>query len=292
MRIGIVGCGRLGGSLLHALQSKKIELSGICTRGKLAEVLRQSDPAVQFYASPWELVKASDAVFLTVQNANLSAAAMELADFAGRERQTLNGKCIFHCSGATGLSVLAALQKLGAEVGSWHPLQTFADGYGSWQNIYVALDGSEVACRVGEKLAAALGAFTFHVPEAERTRYHAAACLTSNYAVTLLAEAQGLLSTWTKTPQEALKALLPLLEGTVANLKRVQAAEEALTGPIARGDAAIVRAHIQALPPKLKGLYKSLGRRTLQLAVKQGSIDEQQCGALEQILNDVDGENV
>lgn len=286
MRIGIIGVGRAGGSLLHALQEKAAILSGVCGLVEQEESFRQKESGIEFFIEPLELVRNSEVIFLTVQDEQIADVAKGLVQAVEQEGIAWSEKTFFHCSGATELEALQPLAKMGATIGSWHPLQSFVSQYGSFQNVYVALDGLERACQIGEYIADILGCVTFRVPSRERTRYHAAACLTSNYVVTLLAEAQGLLAEWTQTPGEALQALVPLLEGTVANLKKVELATEALSGPIARGDFITVQAHIQSLPPDLLPLYKSLGLKTLELVRKSGNIEATQYQKIKTILQE------
>jgi len=71
---------------------------------------------------------------------------------------------------------------------------------------------------------------------------------------------------------EALRALLPLVRGTLRNLERV-GLPGALTGPVARGDAETVRMHRRALreaDTALDALYAALGRHALRMAVERG----------------------
>jgi predicted short-subunit dehydrogenase-like oxidoreductase (DUF2520 family) len=64
---------------------------------------------------------------------------------------------------------------------------------------------------------------------------------------------------------------------------------DALTGPIARGDAQAVRMHLDAmrdLDPALRALYVAAGRWTLQLARKKGSLTDDQAREVEDVLRD------
>lgn len=67
---------------------------------------------------------------------------------------------------------------------------------------------------------------------------------------------------------------LPLIEGTLENLKRTSP-ERALTGPIARGDVLTVRKHLDALrqsAPHLLPVYASLSTEVVRVAVRGGQI--------------------
>lgn len=282
MKIGIIGAGKVGGAFCLGLTAAGFQVCGLTA----ASVATAQAAAVKFkkpvFATNRELVAASGVLLLTVPDRLIAGVAQKVADSAGG---TLAGKIFYHCSGSLGLEVLAPLAELGAQIGSLHPLQSFADSTASLRDIYLAIDGSPAAQAWGEKAAMQLGAHAFHVPAAERKAYHAAACFASNYVVTALAVAQGLMSKWTPSPQAAMAALLPLFAGTVQNLLQVQEAREALTGPIARGDVGTVAAHLAVLPAAELALYRALGQATVRLAVANGTINESQAALLEEVLN-------
>ena len=67
--------------------------------------------------------------------------------------------------------------------------------------------------------------------------------------------------------EEVLKAMLPLMNSVLDNLKS-QSPAEALTGPIQRGDTETLSVHLQLLRDNdaLLSIYKDLGLLTLELA--------------------------
>jgi predicted short-subunit dehydrogenase-like oxidoreductase (DUF2520 family) len=74
--------------------------------------------------------------------------------------------------------------------------------------------------------------------------------------------------------REALKAILPLIKGTLQNIETL-GIPDALTGPIMRGDAETVRNHLDAMQertPELLVLYKALARQTITVAREKGSL--------------------
>ncbi len=68
---------------------------------------------------------------------------------------------------------------------------------------------------------------------------------------------------------DAWLAVRPLVEGTLENLA-AQPPMAALTGPVARGDEATIRRHLDALTQDDAALYRVLGRAALELAQKRG----------------------
>jgi predicted short-subunit dehydrogenase-like oxidoreductase (DUF2520 family) len=78
--------------------------------------------------------------------------------------------------------------------------------------------------------------------------------------------------------------LFPLLQGTLHNVKELNTAA-ALTGPLARGDAASVKAHLEAIErwPRYADVYRKLSLLGLEMAKKKG-LKAQKLGALKDQL--------
>jgi predicted short-subunit dehydrogenase-like oxidoreductase (DUF2520 family) len=116
------------------------------------------------------------------------------------------------------------------------------------------------------------------------------AVLASNYLVALLDLAASLWAEWGATPEDGLRALLPLVRGTIENIDAL-GIPAALTGPIARGDAGTVERHFAALrtlAPHVMPVYKELGLRTVSVALAKGTIDSKQARRLEEALRSAD----
>ncbi|MHC1715008.1 MAG: Rossmann-like and DUF2520 domain-containing protein [Acidaminococcaceae bacterium] len=286
MRIGIIGAGKVGGALCKSLREAGVNVVGLTAGTEPDTLAAAAKFQVKGFASNEELAANSDVLFLTVPDRLVGEVAAELTQaFSNRsDAKSLQGKTFFHCSGSLGLEELQLLAELGADIGSLHPLQSFASADVSFQGIYMAVDGMPNAQEAGQAIAELLGAQIFVVPAAERKAYHAAACFASNYVVAAMAVAQELMSKWTPTPEAGLAALLALFDGTARNLHQSKLAREALTGPIARGDINTVKAHLAVLPPKIAEVYKALGKETICLARANGTIDARQAEALASAL--------
>ncbi len=277
MRIGIIGGGRVG-SCLAAYFADAGLLEGITASS--AEHSRQ---LAALYGLPvmtnLGLWQAADVLLIAVPDRLVAVVAADLAAKAGPAP-----KVVLHVSGSLGLKPLEPLQALGAHIGSLHPLQSFAGGKTQLAGVYMALDGDETAQASGKELVRLLGGHAFSVPAGERAAYHAAACICSNYAVTVQALAQQLMTRWTGDSESAWKALLPLFEGTSTNLRSAANPQIVLTGPIGRGDTQTVAQHLAVLPLNLQDVYRSLGLATTQLAEGNGTIDSSTAQALRCLL--------
>ncbi|HVH62130.1 MAG TPA: DUF2520 domain-containing protein, partial [Candidatus Dormibacteraeota bacterium] len=160
-------------------------------------------------------------------------------------------------------------------VGSFHPLQSFPSPQtpAAFHGITVGIDAntSGLERRLGE-LARDIGARPRHVGERERKLYHAAAVIASNHVVALISEAVRVLEAAGWQEQEAEQALVPLVQGTLANIRQ-SGVTSALTGPVRRGDVDTVRRHLQALgdlPVEVGELYRMLGLVALGIAEEAG----------------------
>ena len=221
--IAIVGAGRLGTALAAAL-------------GASSPLGRGANP------------RGASAVLLCVPDSEIAAAAAAVEP----------GPLVGHCSGATGLEVLAP-----HEAFSLHPLMTVPAGAppGVLAGAGCAIDGSTPrALVVAEVLAERLGLRATRVADEDRAAYHAAASIASNFLVTLEGAAERLAAT--AGVERAL--LAPLVRAAVENWA-ARGAEEALTGPIARGDEETVarqRAAVEERTPELLPLFDALADAT------------------------------
>jgi predicted short-subunit dehydrogenase-like oxidoreductase (DUF2520 family) len=161
---------------------------------------------------------------------------------------------VIHLSGARGLDALAAIS---SRVGALHPLQTLPNvdlGVARLAGSWCAVAG-DPQVRV---LAKQLGLQAVEVSDADRARYHAAACIASNHLVALFDQVA-------RVAPVPLEALLPLIRATLDNVADLGAAG-ALTGPVSRGDVETVRAHLDALPESDRDAYRALARVAYELA--------------------------
>jgi predicted short-subunit dehydrogenase-like oxidoreductase (DUF2520 family) len=208
-----------------------------------------------------ELVEACDLVLLAAPD---DALAPLIAALPWRA-----GQAAVHCSGALGLQVLEPARAAGALCGCMHPLQSFPERFGAPERFHGVVCGVEADGALGARLEALctqLGARSVRLEGIDRARYHAAAVLASNYVVALHAAAA---EAWTLAglPEGlAREALAPLTQGVAENIGRLPL-ERALTGPIARGDAATVARQLAALAqrPALQAVYRRLGAALLAL---------------------------
>src|SRR5207302_1770328 len=186
-----------------------------------------------------------DVVILAVRDDAIRPLAHMLHD-----RQAIRSThVVLHLSGVLGQEALGPLDTTRAALGSLHPLQTISDPAqapdrlrGAW----AAVEGMPRAVEAAERIAGDVGLRPFRLTAKAKAVYHAGAVFASNYFVVVEAVAQRLLRRAGLSDEESWQALRPLVEGTLENLGR-QGPLAALTGPVARGDAATIRRHVEAL---------------------------------------------
>jgi predicted short-subunit dehydrogenase-like oxidoreductase (DUF2520 family) len=194
----------------------------------------------------------ADVVLLCVPDAEIAAAARAISSRPGLR--------VGHCSGATGLDVLAPHEAFGL-----HPLMTVVHGPAAFAGAGCAVAGTtDTAMRTARTLAHALDMRPFAIADEDRAAYHAAASIASNFLTTIEGAAERLAAT-AGVPREA---LVPLVRAAVDNWAAL-GARAALTGPIVRGDEAVVerqRAAVAGRTPELADLFDALAAATRDLA--------------------------
>jgi predicted short-subunit dehydrogenase-like oxidoreductase (DUF2520 family) len=271
LAVGVVSAGRVGAVLGAALARAGHTIaaaSGVSDESvRRAEDLLPDAPLLP----PDEVVARADLVLLALPDDALPGMVRGLAA-AGALRA---GQIVVHTCGAHGIDVLAPATEHGALPLALHPVMTFTGRAEDLERVatccfgVTAADGDETACSVGEALVVEMGAEPVRVPEAARPLYHTALAHGANHLVTLVAEAADLLRRAGVGNPE--RMLGPLLSAALDNALRH--GDRALTGPVARGDAGTVLAHLRVLaeqaPDMLPG-YRALAARTASRAAHAG----------------------
>ncbi|RPI46520.1 MAG: DUF2520 domain-containing protein, partial [Betaproteobacteria bacterium] len=263
--LNIVGCGRAGRTFArvfaqsHAFLVQDLHDVNFAAARSCAQFADAGRPVRHLE----DLQPAQVWLIATPDDAIVDAAAALVT-----EGRIAPGNVVIHLSGATPSVDMAAVVEIGAHAGSVHPLKTFADpGYaaGSFTGTYVALEGDKKALKVMRVALRKIGARVFEIEPQNKALYHAGSVMVCNYLTALLAaglrcyEAAGI------KLETAYALMEPLVRETVENVFRVGTVR-ALTGPIARGDDAVVARQLQrvgALDRNLGALYRELGRVAL-----------------------------
>ena len=263
--LSFIGAGRAASALAVAARRSGCHVAAIY--GRNAERARALAEAVDACAVS-SVFGAATAADLTViaapDSAVRSVAATLAASGAG-----LAGRGLVHTAAMLDSDALAAARLTGVSTGVLHPLQALAgaESAGLVRGSYFRLEGTGRLRGQLDALVAALGGHVIDVPPEGRVAYHAAAVLAGNAPLALLARAQSVLESAGVNAAMAHAALAALLHGAATNAKRA-GARDALTGPVARGDASAISAHLDALEADdaAYDLYAALARETAELA--------------------------
>ena len=234
-RIGIVGAGRLGTAVASALRAIGLEVSGPLGRGASGD--------------------GCDIVYLCVPDVEIGPAA----------RMIQPGRLVGHASGATSLSPLAPHEGFSA-----HPLISVSRAGVDFAGAGCAVAGTTERARVAAtQIVTALGMRPFAISEDDRSLYHAAASLASNYFITLESEAERLFADC-GVPREY---IVPLVQSALDHWAEI-GARNALTGPVVRGDDQTVARQREALAsraPELIPFWDVMTNATRKLAREPAS---------------------
>lgn len=280
LTVGIVSAGRVGSALGVALERAGHVVFGVCAISD-ASVRRARTRLPDSEILPIEQVAArSELLLLAVPDAELPGLVRGLA---GAE-VVRPGTIVAHTSGANGVGVLAPLAEIGALPLAIHPAMTFTGHDEDVNRLGNACFGITAADEVGYAIAQSLviemGGEPVRVPEENRPLYHAALAHGSNHLVTVIVDAvaalraalagPGLMGQQLVDEQPnglAERLLAPLASAALDNALR--RGQSALTGPVARGDADAVAAHLTALASvdaRLAEAYRALSLRTAERA--------------------------
>lgn len=285
--LNIIGCGTVGkvlGRLFH--EAGIFEIRGILNRslasGEEAAAFIGGGRALSGYAE----MTAADIYLIATSDDAIAGSAEALA----ASGLPIKGRVLFHVSGALPGSILAPLRALGGEVASVHPVKSFAgagESVQSFQGTWCGIEGDAAAVAELTEAFTAIGARPFPVDSRFKAIYHAGSVFVCNYLAALMEVGLRAYERGGMPRETALQVMEPLVRGTLENVFAVGPAQ-ALTGPIARGDAAVVGRQLDALEGwdrEISDLYKRLGRVALSLARQRaGERDKSGFADLEKLL--------
>jgi predicted short-subunit dehydrogenase-like oxidoreductase (DUF2520 family) len=283
----VVGAGPVATALAGALRLGGVPVLGLWARSPAAARTASATAGVAgFSAAPPDLLLEADVVVLAVRDDAIAAVARTLIGSALVNRHHV----LLHCSGV--ISAEEAFAGVKGEVrgtGTLHPLRAIPDGRAAMRALrgtVFGVEGDEAGRQTASALVAAVGGKPLELHGPQMAAYHAAAAVASNYLVVLLDLAAGLFARAGVEADNAVAALLPLVESTLGNIAE-RGTTAALTGPVRRGDAGTVARHVEVLAdhPGDLALYRALGRRALEIARRAGA-PEASLTELERLLAD------
>jgi len=247
--VGVVGAGRVGAVLGAALARAGHDVVGVAAESEgsraRAALFLPDVPVL----SPLEVAKRSELLLLAVPDDTLP----RLVQGLGADLPDV----VAHVSGRHGLAVLGDVPTPLAI----HPVYPFTGGPAELTGVQWGVTAHDLA--LADRLVTDMGGVPVHVAEELRPLWHAALAHGANHLVTLVASAADMLrQAGAEDPGAVLRPLL-----TAALDGALERGIDALTGPVVRGDAGTVRAHLDVVPDK--DLYVALARETARRAGTQ-----------------------
>jgi len=298
LNLCIIGAGRLGTTISYTLAKRNvpgIRLKAIASRSseslnRAKKILGSRAAGIDFTRENLRAAAMANCILICTPDDSISSVCGEI--FGDSNRDYKNYYAI-HFSGSKSLKALDSAAGAGAETASIHPLKSFA----SIQEAIKTLKGTVfgITCsgikskKASKLLVEKLGGLSIEVEDDKKPLYHAAACVASNYLVSLINYAVVIHRKIGIKPEDSLKGLMGLIAGTIGNIKKM-GTEKSLTGPIARGDIGTIKEHMdnfnKYFTEKDVKLYRSMGAETSRVAYGNKWISKSTMEKLKKILEE------
>ena len=289
--IGVISAGKVGAVLAAALREVGHAIVGVHAVSEASQTRAEALlPGVPQLTVP-EIVERSEVVLLAVPDDQLAPLVTGLAETGAWQQ----GQIVIHTSGAHGAGVLDPARERGAIGLAIHPAMTFTGlslDLTRLKQCCFAVTGPAPFLPIAQALVVEMGGEPVHVAEGDRPLYHAALAHAANHLTTITGQSIQVLESL-GLPDPA-RFIEPLLRASLDNA--LASGENALTGPVARGDAHTVAAHREQLAgyaaeedaPDIGDAYVALAEATARRAHRRGALTDE---ALHEVLSALRGAN-
>jgi len=294
----ISGAGRAGTTIAGVLagnRDKDLKIVAISSKTgaslkRAREILGGSAEETLFTTDNTEAAAEANCVLICTPDDMIKNISEEIFSSGNIEPENYTA---IHFSGSRSLKALKDARAAGARTASVHPLKSFAsipEAIKSLPGTFFGLTSTDEASRkIAVRIVEGLRGIVIEVDDNKKPLYHAAACIASNYLVTLIDYAVFMNEKAGIKPGDSLKGLLSLIEGTLENIKKM-GTKKALTGPVARGDVGTIGEHIKNFEKYLSSgetaLYRLMGIETAKIAKHNHWISSETAGKLKNVLKD------
>ena len=281
LAVGVIGVGRVGAVLGAALQLAGHHVRAAAAVSEASRSRARELLPGALVTSPLEVAATADLLLLAVPDDALPGLVEGLVADGVRV-----GQLVMHTSGRYGTAVLDAMTRRGALPLALHPAMTFTgrrEDIAKLAGCSFGVTAPDPLRPIAEALVVEMGGEPQWVDEAKRPLYHAALATGANHLSTLVSESMDLLRQCGVA--DPARMLGPLLTASLDNTLRV--GDAALTGPVARGDAGTVQAHVRELAgvsPEAVAAYIAMARLTADRALTSGMLAPSAAEALLDVL--------
>lgn len=278
MKIGIIGAGRVGCSIGKYLVEQGFAVAGYYSKSKKSVEEAATFTNTSAISSLEEIVELCDVIWIATPDSEIASVWESIQKLSVRD------KILCHFSGSLSSVVFSNRDGKGIKACSIHPMYAFNQKFTSYQqlnNVLFTMEGDDEAVFAMKFLFEKMGNTVYVISPEQKTRYHAAAVMASNLIIGLYQMSLDMLADCGFDEHTAKRLLGPLVRDNVFNMLE-QPLEEALTGPVERGDADTVKGHISVLTPQEKNVYLALSERLVDIAGRKNP--ERNYGELMDIL--------
>lgn len=284
LKVGVIGVGRAGAPVAAALDRAghrvvAVHAVSLSSRNRASSLL----PEAELLDIDGVLARA-DLVLLAVPDDTLPGMIEGLVS----AQSFRPGQFVMHLSGRFGVTVLDPAARVGALPLALHPAMTFTGTTVDVERlagVCFGITAPEPLWPVAEALVVEMGGEPVRVREHARPLYHAALAHATNHLVTLVNDAMDALRVAGIDRPDMV--LGPMLSAALDNTLR--SGDDALTGPVVRGDAGTVADHVAALDaalPDAAAAYVAMARRTAARALAANRLPATEAEPLLDVLTD------
>ena len=282
MNIGIIGAGKVGVSVGRYLKDNNIQIAGFydidCENAAFAAQFTETD----CFSKLKELVMVSDTLFITTPDAVIGSVWDCI-----KNNMSVQNKIVCHFSGSLSSDLFSNREEYGVSAASFHPMYAFSSKFTSYEqlnHVIFTAEGDFYALSVVGDIFRKVGNKVCVMESAKKTRYHASASMISNLMIGLYEMSIQMLMDCGFSREDAVELTTPLVQNNIKALLH-SSPEEALTGPIERGDTETVKKHLSVLTEAEKEVYLRLGEMVLEIAGRKNP--ERDYQTMIQLLNDM-----
>jgi predicted short-subunit dehydrogenase-like oxidoreductase (DUF2520 family) len=233
----------------------------------------------RYYDTMENLIRDSEVIFITVPDNAIAEVWEQLKQLQVKD------KIICHCSGALSSAVFSDITNYECYGYSIHPLfavNSKTESYKELSKALFTIEGDELHRDALADLIRSCGNKVVFLNPENKIKYHCAAVFASNLINGVMETAITELVQCGFTSEEALSALAPLTINNVAHLSE-GTLEEALTGPIERGDTSTVLKHLNNISDDTRDIYILISKKVLQIAKRKNP--DRDYGKMAELLN-------
>lgn len=265
MEIGIVGAGKVGCSIGRYLKEQGIPVAGYCSKTKESVEFAATFTDTAAFCSLEELVAQSEILFITTPDDRIKEVWKSI------KNKSIQNKIICHFSGSLSSAVFSNRKETGAFACSIHPMYAFSSkttSYKQLNQILFTMEGDAEALSVVKPLFEKAGNKVCVIDPDKKGRYHAAATMVSNMMIGLYQMGLTMFMDCGFSSEDAVELIAPLVRGNIDSMLD-SSPEQALTGPIERGDEETVERHLSHLTEEEREVYVRLGQVLVEVASRK-----------------------